>query len=67
MFWVRHQYEENKELQEPKLGDAKAPQGNMQARLKRLSLGMPRNATPLSSSTLSVYLTWSYIFIREII
>ena len=28
---------------------------------------MPRKASPLSSSTLSVYLTWSYIFIRHII
>ena len=53
-FWVRYRYEENKELQDPKLGDAKAPQGNIQGRSKQLSLGMPRKASPLSSPTLSV-------------
>ena len=35
------------------LGMPKAPQGNIQGRLKLLSLGMPRKASPLSSSTLS--------------
>ena len=49
------------------LGMPKAPQGNIQGRSKQLSLGMPRKASPLSSSTLSVYLTWSYIFIHHII
>ena len=49
------------------LGMPKVPQGNIQGRLKCLSLGMPRKASSLSSSTLSVYLTWSYIFIRHII
>ena len=49
------------------LGMPKAPQGNIQGRLKRLSLGMPRKASPLSSSKLSVYLTRSYIFIRHMI
>ena len=34
---------------------------------KTLSLGMPRKASSLSSSTLSVYLTWSYIFIHHMI
>ena len=51
----------------PSLGMPKAPQGNIQGRLKRLSLGMPRKASPLSSSKLSVYLTRSYIFIRHMI
>ena len=46
-----------------RLGMPKAPQGNIQGRLKYLSLGMPRKASPLSSSKLSVYLTRSYIFI----
>ena len=32
------------------LGMPKAPQGNIQGRLKYLSLGMPRKASPLSSS-----------------
>ena len=49
------------------LGMPKAPQGNIQWRLKYLSLGMPRKASPLSSSKLSVYLTRSYIFIRQMI
>ena len=43
------------------LGMPKATQGNIQGRLKRLSLGMPRKASPLSSSKLSVYLTRSCI------
>ena len=49
------------------LGMPKAPQGNNQGRLKRLSLGMPRKASPLSSSKLSEYLTRSYIFISHMI
>ena len=49
------------------LGMPKAPQGNIQGRLKRLSLGMPRKASPLSSSKLSLYITRSYIFIRHTI
>jgi hypothetical protein len=54
------------------LGMPKAPQGNIQGRLKRLSLGIPRKASPLSSSTLSVtllgaiflFVTW-YVFCLE--
>ena len=54
------------------LGMPKAPQGNIQGRLKRLSLGMPRKASPLSSPTLSVtslgamfsFVTW-YVFYLE--
>ena len=34
------------------LGMLEAPQGNIQGRLKRLSLGMPRKASHLSSSTI---------------
>ena len=53
-------------------GMPKAPQGNIQGRFKRLSLGMPRKASPLSSSTLSVtslgamfsFVTW-YVFCLE--
>ena len=50
-----------------RLGMTKAPQGNIKGRLKPLSLGMPRKASPLSSSKLSVYLIRSYIFIRHMI
>ena len=49
------------------LGMPKAPQGNVQWRLKRLSLGMPWKASPFSSSKLSAYLARSYIFIRHMI
>ena len=49
------------------LGMPKSPQGNIQGILKCLSLGMPRKASPLSSSKPSVYLTRSYIFIRHVI
>ena len=40
-----------KETQKLKLGDAMASQDNISRSLKRLSLGMPRLASYLSSST----------------
>ena len=49
------------------LGMPKAPQDNIQGRLKHLSLRMHQKASPLSSSKLSVSLTRSYIFIRHMI
>ena len=48
------------------LGMPKARQGNIQGRLKRLSLGMPRKASPLSSSFIGNF-TWGYIFIHHMI
>ena len=48
------------------LGMPKELQGNIQGRSKQLSLGMPRKASPLSSSFISNF-TWSYIFIRHMI
>jgi hypothetical protein len=71
-FCVSYDEWRNKEWQDPKLGDAKAPQGNIQGRPKQLSLGMPRKASPLSSSTLLVtslgtiflFVTW-YVFCLE--
>ena len=56
-----------------RLGMLKATQGNIQGRSKQLSLGMPRKASPLSSSTLSVtslgamfsFVTW-YVFCLEV-
>ena len=55
------------------LGMPKAPQGNIQGRLKRLSLGMPLKASPLSSSTLSAtslgsifsFVTWYEFFLEH--
>ena len=54
------------------LGMPKAPQGNIQGINKKLNLGMPRKASPLSSPTLSVtslgamfsFVTW-YVFYLE--
>ena len=48
------------------LGMPKAPQGNIQGQPKSLSLGMPRMASPLSSSFIDNF-TWSYIFIYHMI
>jgi hypothetical protein len=48
------------------LGMPKAPQGNIQGIPKRLSLVMPRMASPLSS-TIHRYVTWSNIFIHHMI
>ena len=48
------------------LGIPKAPQGNIQGILKRLSLGMPQKASPLSSMFIGNF-TWSYIFIHHMI
>ena len=55
-----------------RVGMPKAPQGNIQGRSEQLSLGMPRKASPLSSSTLLVtshgaifsFITW-YVFYLE--
>ena len=49
-----------------RLGMPKAPQGNIQRTTKILSLGMPRKASPLSSSFIGNF-TWSYIFIHHMI
>ena len=49
-----------------RLGMPKAPQVNIQGRSKQLSLGMPRKASPLSSSFIGNF-TWSYIFIHHMI
>ena len=54
------------------LGMPEAPEGNIQGGSKQLSLGMPRKASPLLSSTLSVtslgamfsFVTW-YVFCLE--
>ena len=43
------------------LGMPKAPQGKIQGQPKSLSLGIPRKASPISSSSIGNF-TWSYIF-----
>ena len=47
-----YHYEKNKERQEFKLGDAQGTPSKYSMILKRLSLGMPRKASHLSSSTI---------------
>ena len=56
----------NKEWQEPKLGDAQGSPSKYSRTTKSLSLGMPRKASPLSSSFIGNF-TWSYIFIHHMI
>ena len=48
-----------------RLGITEAPQGNSRT-TKTLSLGIPRKASPLSSSSIGNF-TWSYIFICHMI
>ena len=48
------------------LGMPKASQDNISRSLKHLSLGMPRMASPLSSSFIGNF-TWGYIFIHHMI
>ena len=52
----RFRYEEKKERQEIKLGDAWGTPSKYSRRLKRLSLGMPRKASPLSSTSIGIFL-----------
>ena len=62
----RSRYEEKEERQELKLGDAQGTPSKYSRRLKRLSLGMPQKASPLSSNDHG-YFTRNYIFIRHIL
>ena len=48
-------YEDKDERQEIKLGDAQGTPGKYSRRLKRLSLGMPRKASPLSSTSIGMF------------
>ena len=47
--------EEKKERQELKLGDAQGTPSKYSRRLKHLSLGMPRKASPLSSTSIGMF------------
>ena len=59
-------WEELRRHKSSSLGMPKAPQDNISRSLKHLSLGMPRMASPLSSSFIGNF-TWSYIFIHHMI
>ena len=51
MFW----YEDKEERQDLKLGDAQGIPSKYSRRLKRLSLGMPRKASHLSSTSIGMF------------
>ena len=51
----RSRCEEKKERQELKLWDAQGTPSKYSRRLKRLSLGMPRKASPLSSTSIGMF------------
>jgi len=51
----RYRYEKNKERQGFKLGDAQGTPSKYSRRLKRLSLGMPRKASHLSSTIIGMF------------
>ena len=48
-------YEEKEERQELKLGDARGTPSKYSRRRKRLSLGMPRKASHLSSTSIGMF------------
>ena len=51
----RSRCEKKEEKQDLKLGDARGTPSKYSRRLKRLSLGMPRKASPLSSTSISMF------------
>ena len=51
----RSRCEKKEERQELKLGDARGTPSKYSRKLKRLSLGMPRKASPLSSTSISMF------------
>ena len=51
----RSRYEEKEERQELKLGDAQGTPSKYSRRLERLSLGMPRKASHLSSTSICMF------------
>ena len=51
----RSRCEKKEERQELKLGDARGTPSKYSRRLKRLSLGMPRKASPLSSTSIGMF------------
>ena len=51
----RSRCEKKEERQELKLGDAQGTPSKYSRRLKRLSLGMPRKASPLSSTSIGMF------------
>ena len=71
-FWVRYWYEENKEWQDPKLGNAQGTPRKYSRKIQATKLGDAPEGTPLSSPTLSItslgamfsFITW-YVFYFE--
>ena len=66
-FWVRCRYEENKEWQDPKLGDSQGTPGSYSRKIQATKLGYASKVIPSFVSNNIGNLTWSYIFIRHMI
>ena len=66
-FWVRYRYEENKEWQNPKLGDAKGTPILYWSNIQATKLGDAPEGIPSFGSNIIGNLTWSYVFIRHMI
>ena len=66
-FWVRCRYEENKEWQDPKLGDAQGTPRYYSRKIQATKLGDAPEGIPSFVSYIIGNLTWSYVFIRHMI
>ena len=64
---MRYRYEQNKELQEPKIGDAQGTPKVIFKDFKKPKLGDAPGRHPLFSSSFIGNFTWSYIFIHHMI
>ena len=66
-FWVRCRYEENKEWQDPKLGDAQGTLRKYSRKVQATKLGDAPEGIPSFVFNIIGNLTWSYVFIRHMI
>ena len=67
MFWVRWRYEENKEWQDPKIGDAQVTPRWYSRNIQATKLGDAPEGIPSFVFNIIGNLTWSYVFIRHMI
>ena len=66
-FWVRCRYEENKEWKDPKLGDSQGTPKVISRNIQETKLGDAPEGIPSFVSNIIGNLTWSYVFIRQMI
>ena len=66
-FWVRCRYEENKERQEPRFGDAQGTPRKYTRKIQATKLGDAPEGIPSFVSNIIGNLTWSFVFIRHMI